>query len=130
MRFLLGLGEAGNFPASIKTVAEWFPKKERALATGIFNSGTNVGAIVTPLMLPAIVPIFGMGASSPGSAPRASPAISIAHAPRTTAAATPMQNVTSSVARKSTTIGRTLNLPLEASIFDPLSRPRSGLAWY
>ncbi len=48
MRFVLGLGEAGNFPASIKTVAEWFPKKERALATGIFNSGTNVAALVTP----------------------------------------------------------------------------------
>jgi len=46
MRFLLGAGEAGNFPASIKGVAEWFPKKERALATGIFNSGTNVGAVV------------------------------------------------------------------------------------
>src|SRR6185436_6919660 len=43
-RFGLGLGEAGNFPAAIKTVAEWFPKKERALATGIFNSGSNVGA--------------------------------------------------------------------------------------
>ena len=48
-RFMLGLGEAGNFPASIKAVAEWFPKKERALATGIFNSGTNVGALLTPL---------------------------------------------------------------------------------
>ena len=46
MRFLLGAGEAGNFPASIKGVAEWFPKKERALATGIFNSGTNIGAVV------------------------------------------------------------------------------------
>src|SRR5882724_10801137 len=45
-RFALGLGEAGNFPASIKTVAEWFPKKERALATGIFNSGTNIGALI------------------------------------------------------------------------------------
>ena len=45
----LGLGEAGNFPASIKTVAEWFPKKERALATGIFNSGINIGAILAPL---------------------------------------------------------------------------------
>jgi ACS family hexuronate transporter-like MFS transporter len=45
-RFLLGAGEAGNFPASIKGIAEWFPKKERALATGIFNSGTNVGAVV------------------------------------------------------------------------------------
>src|SRR5207245_8487025 len=45
-RFLLGAGEAGNFPASIKGAAEWFPKKERALATGIFNSGTNIGAVV------------------------------------------------------------------------------------
>ena len=50
VRFALGLGESGNFPASIKTIAEWFPKKERALATGIFNSGTNIGAIVTPLV--------------------------------------------------------------------------------
>jgi MFS transporter, ACS family, hexuronate transporter len=47
-RFLLGIGEAANFPASLKTVAEWFPKKERALATGIFNAGTNVGAIIAP----------------------------------------------------------------------------------
>ena len=53
-RFLLGLGEAGNFPAGIKTVAQWFPKKERALATGIFNSGTNVGAIIAPLTVPWI----------------------------------------------------------------------------
>ena len=53
-RFLLGLGEAGNFPASIKTVAEWFPKKERALATGIFNAGTNVGVIVAALSVPWI----------------------------------------------------------------------------
>lgn len=59
MRFLLGLGEAGNFPASIKTVAEWFPKKERALATGIFNSGTNVGALVTPLVVPWITLQWG-----------------------------------------------------------------------
>lgn len=59
MRFLLGLGEAGNFPASIKTVAEWFPKKERALATGIFNSGTNVGALVTPLVVPWITLKWG-----------------------------------------------------------------------
>jgi ACS family hexuronate transporter-like MFS transporter len=58
-RFLLGLGEAGNFPASIKTVAEWFPKKERALATGIFNSGTNVGALVTPLIVPVITLAWG-----------------------------------------------------------------------
>ncbi|NOT62252.1 MAG: MFS transporter [Acidobacteria bacterium] len=47
-RFLLGIGEAANFPASLKAVAEWFPKKERALATGIFNAGTNVGAILAP----------------------------------------------------------------------------------
>lgn len=59
VRFLLGLGEAGNFPASIKTVAEWFPKKERALATGIFNAGTNVGALATPLLVPAIVLAWG-----------------------------------------------------------------------
>jgi ACS family hexuronate transporter-like MFS transporter len=58
-RFLLGLGEAGNFPASIKTVAEWFPKKERALATGIFNSGTNVGALVTPLVVPWVTLHWG-----------------------------------------------------------------------
>ncbi|MEO7298307.1 MAG: MFS transporter [Verrucomicrobiota bacterium] len=58
-RFLLGLGESGNFPGSIKTVAEWFPKKERALATGIFNSGTNVGALATPLLVPWLVGIWG-----------------------------------------------------------------------
>ena len=58
-RSLLGLGEAGNFPAAIKTVAEWFPKKERALATGIFNAGTNVGAIVAPLTVPWIYHTFG-----------------------------------------------------------------------
>lgn len=53
-RFGLGLGEAGNFPAAIKTVAEWFPKKERAFATGVFNSGSNVGAIVAPAIVPWI----------------------------------------------------------------------------
>jgi ACS family hexuronate transporter-like MFS transporter len=58
-RVALGLGEAGNFPAAIKTVAEWFPKKERALATGIFNSGSNVGAIVAPLTVPLIVVAYG-----------------------------------------------------------------------
>ncbi|HKC66140.1 MAG TPA: MFS transporter, partial [Pyrinomonadaceae bacterium] len=58
-RFALGLGEAGNFPAAIKTVAEWFPKKERALATGIFNSGSNVGAIVAPLTVPFIAVTYG-----------------------------------------------------------------------
>jgi ACS family hexuronate transporter-like MFS transporter len=53
--FLLGLGEAANFPACIKTVAEWFPKRERALATGIFNSGANIGNIAVPLIVPALV---------------------------------------------------------------------------
>ena len=53
-RFALGIGESGNFPAAIKTVAEWFPKKERALATGIFNAGSNVGAIVAPAVVPWI----------------------------------------------------------------------------
>jgi ACS family hexuronate transporter-like MFS transporter len=54
VRFALGFGESGNFPAAIKTVAEWFPKKERALATGIFNSGTNAGATIAPLVVPLI----------------------------------------------------------------------------
>lgn len=58
-RAALGLGESGNFPAAIKTVAEWFPKKERALATGIFNCGANVGAIVAPIMVPWILGIYG-----------------------------------------------------------------------
>ncbi len=58
-RFALGLGEAGNFPAAIKTVAEWFPKKERALATGIFNSGTNVGATIGPLLVLWIARRYG-----------------------------------------------------------------------
>ena len=59
VRFLLGLGEAGNFPASIKTVSEWFPRKERSLATGVFNAGTNVGALATPLLVPIIVAKWG-----------------------------------------------------------------------
>jgi ACS family hexuronate transporter-like MFS transporter len=58
-RFLLGVGEAANFPASIKTVAEWFPKSERALATGIFNAGTNVGAVVAPIVVPIIAALWG-----------------------------------------------------------------------
>jgi ACS family hexuronate transporter-like MFS transporter len=54
-RFGLGFGESGNFPAAIKTVGEWFPKKERALATGIFNAGSNIGAILAPSIIPLIV---------------------------------------------------------------------------
>jgi len=59
VRSALGLSEAGNFPAAIKTVAEWFPKKERAFATGIFNSGANIGAIVAPLTVPFIAAAWG-----------------------------------------------------------------------
>ena len=55
----LGLGESGNFPSAIKTVAEWFPKKERALATGIFNSGANIGAVVAPIMVPLLLASCG-----------------------------------------------------------------------
>lgn len=58
-RFSLGIGQSANFPAAIKTVAEWFPKKERALATGIFNSGPNIGAILTPLLIPIIALKWG-----------------------------------------------------------------------
>lgn len=58
-RFFLGLGEAGNFPAAIKTVAEWFPRRERAFATGIFNSGSNIGAIVAPMMVPVVAAAWG-----------------------------------------------------------------------
>ena len=58
-RFSLGLGESGSFPASIKAVSEWFPKRERALATGIFNSGSNIGAIVAPLIVPWLTYRFG-----------------------------------------------------------------------
>lgn len=58
-RFALGIGESGNWPASVKTVAEWFPKKERALATGLFNSGINIGALATPLVVPIIVAKWG-----------------------------------------------------------------------
>ncbi len=58
-RFSLGLGESGNFPAAIKAVAEWFPKKERAFATGLFNSGANAGAVVAPLVVPWITLTWG-----------------------------------------------------------------------
>jgi ACS family hexuronate transporter-like MFS transporter len=59
VRSLFGIGEAGNFPASIKTVAEWFPKRERALATGIFNSGSNFGAMIAALFVPWCLIHFG-----------------------------------------------------------------------
>jgi len=59
VRSFLGFTESGNFPSAIKTTAEWFPKKERALATGIFNSGTNVGAIIAPLTVPFIAVAWG-----------------------------------------------------------------------
>jgi ACS family hexuronate transporter-like MFS transporter len=62
-RFAIGLGESGNFPAGLKAVAEWFPKRERALATGIFNAGTNIGAIVTPLIVPTITLTLGWQAA-------------------------------------------------------------------
>ena len=62
-RSALGLGESGVFPASIKTVAEWFPQKERALATGIFNAGSNVGAILTPFLVPWIAIHYGWRAA-------------------------------------------------------------------
>lgn len=59
VRGLLGLAESGNFPAAVKAVAEWFPKKERALATGIFNSGTSIGAVVAPLLVPWLLGAYG-----------------------------------------------------------------------
>jgi MFS transporter, ACS family, aldohexuronate transporter len=62
-RFFLGLGESGNFPAAIKTVAEWFPQSERSLATGIFNSGANVGAILAPLIVPWVTLRYGWHAA-------------------------------------------------------------------
>ena len=62
-RFALGLGEAGNFPAAVKTVAEWFPKRERAFAVGIFNAGSNIGAIIAPLMVPIVAAAWGWQAA-------------------------------------------------------------------
>lgn len=59
----LGLMEGGNFPASISAIREWFPAKERALATGIFNAGSNIGAVITPIILPLLVAAFGWQAS-------------------------------------------------------------------
>lgn len=58
-RFALGIGEGGNFPAAIKTVAAWFPIEERALATGLFNAGSNVGALITPIVVPWLTVTFG-----------------------------------------------------------------------
>jgi ACS family hexuronate transporter-like MFS transporter len=63
VRFSLGLGESGSFPASLKAVSEWFPQKERAFAVGVFNAGSNVGAIVTPLVVPAITLAWGWRAA-------------------------------------------------------------------
>jgi ACS family hexuronate transporter-like MFS transporter len=62
-RVALGLGESGNFPGGVKAVTDWFPKKERALAIGVFNAGANVGAIITPLIVPAIALTFGWRAA-------------------------------------------------------------------
>jgi MFS transporter, ACS family, hexuronate transporter len=62
-RLVLGLGEAGNFPAGLKAIAEWFPQRERALATGILTAGSNVGAVVTPLIVPAVTVALGWRAS-------------------------------------------------------------------
>src|SRR2546427_3338715 len=66
-RFLLGTGEAGNFPASIKAVAEWFPRKERALATGVFNSGTNIGAVIAYPLVGWLLATFGWQAAFLGT---------------------------------------------------------------
>jgi ACS family hexuronate transporter-like MFS transporter len=63
VRFALGFGESGNFPAALKAIAEWFPKSERAFATGIFNAGSNIGAILTPLIVPGITLALGWRAA-------------------------------------------------------------------
>ena len=62
-RFALGFGEAGNFPAAVKAVAEWFPKRERALATGLFNAGSNIGAVVAPVVVPWLTLRYGWSAA-------------------------------------------------------------------
>ncbi|HZH01630.1 MAG TPA: MFS transporter [Flavisolibacter sp.] len=62
-RFMLGIGEAGNFPSAVKSVAEWFPKKERAFATGVFNAGANIGIILTALCVPLITINYGWRAA-------------------------------------------------------------------
>ncbi|WPQ61039.1 MFS transporter [Chitinophaga sancti] len=63
IRAFLGLGESGNFPSAIKTVVEWFPKNERAMATGIFDSGSNIGAVAAPLVIPWLLGAFGWQAA-------------------------------------------------------------------
>ncbi|MCE5313658.1 MAG: MFS transporter [Armatimonadota bacterium] len=63
MRFVLGFGESGNFPAAIKTVGEWFPAKERALATGIFNVGAGLGAVIAPPLIGGLIMLFGWRAA-------------------------------------------------------------------
>ncbi len=63
VRFGLGLGEAGSFPAGLKSVAEWFPKRERALSIGVFNAGSNIGAIITPLIVPIVTLTWGWPAA-------------------------------------------------------------------
>lgn len=63
VRFMLGIGESGNFPAGLKAVTDWFPKKERAFATGLFNAGANVGAIITPLIVPVLTLTYGWRAA-------------------------------------------------------------------
>ena len=62
-RFALGIGESAGFPGAVKAVSEWFPKRERALATGIFNAGSNVGALLTPILVPILVLAFGWRAA-------------------------------------------------------------------
>ncbi|RYG45041.1 MAG: MFS transporter [Chitinophagaceae bacterium] len=63
VRGLLGLGESGNFPSAVKTVVSWFPKKERALATGFFDSGSNIGAVLAPVLIPWILGFYGWQAA-------------------------------------------------------------------
>ena len=63
VRFALGIGESGNFPAGLKAVTEWFPARERALATGIFNAGANIGAVITPIIVPIIALSYGWRAA-------------------------------------------------------------------
>jgi ACS family hexuronate transporter-like MFS transporter len=63
VRATLGLGESGNFPSAIKTVVEWFPKKERALATGFFDSGANIGAVLAPVVIPWLLGVYGWQAA-------------------------------------------------------------------